>query len=112
MRGHAGHDLNERADELAGLGAWNGDKNAYRTWQESSALEAHNVPSSAELLALRQQVQKLNLLFGSLDPQTSRVSAQERQFIEDMAKRLQKSNFNPTLKQSNWIKGLVTKYKV
>jgi ribonuclease HI len=112
VRGHAGHDLNERADELAGIGAWNGDKNAYRKWQESSTLEAHNVPSSAELLALRQQVQKLNSLFGSLDPQTSRVSAQERQFIEDMAKRLQKSNFNPTLKQSNWVKGLAAKYKV
>jgi hypothetical protein len=40
------------------------------------------------------------------------VSAQERQFIEDMAKRLQKSNFNPTLKQSNWVKGLAAKYKV
>src|SRR5436309_3771671 len=67
VRGHAGHDLNERADELAGLGAWNGDMNAYRKWQESSALEARNVPSSADLLALRQQVQKLKSLFDSLD---------------------------------------------
>src|SRR5579883_3006638 len=25
VRGHAGHDLNELADELAGLGAWNDD---------------------------------------------------------------------------------------
>jgi hypothetical protein len=29
-----------------------------------------------------------------------------------MAKRLQKNNFNPSPKQSNWVKGLVAKYKV
>jgi ribonuclease HI len=112
VRGHAGHDLNERADELAGLGAWNGDMNAYRKWQVSSTAEAHNVMSVADLYALRQQVQKLKALFDSLDPGNSRVSAQERQFIEDMAKRLQKNNFSPTPKQSNWVKGLVAKYKV
>lgn len=112
VRGHAGHDLNERADELAGLGAWNGDMNAYRKWQASSIPEAHNVVPAADLYVLRQQVQKLKALFDSLDPGNSRASAQERQFIEDMAKRLQKNNFSPTPKQSNWVKGLVAKYKV
>lgn len=33
VRGHAGHDLNELADELAGLGAWNKDYEAYTRWQ-------------------------------------------------------------------------------
>jgi ribonuclease HI len=112
VRGHAGHDLNERADELAGLGAWNGDRDAYRKWQESSALEAHNAMPVAELSALRQQVQKLKAFFDSLDLQSSRVSPQERQFIEDMYRRLQKNNFSPTPKQHNWIKGLVVKYRV
>ena len=112
VRGHAGHDLNERADELAGLGAWNGDRDAYRKWQESSALEAHNALPSAELSALRQQVQKLKTFFDSLDLQSSRVSPQERQFIEDMYRRLQKNHFSPTPKQRNWVKGLVVKYKV
>ena len=74
--------------------------------------QAHNVVPAADLYALRQQVQKLKALFDSFDPGNSRVSAQERQFIEDMAKRLQKNNFSPTPKQSNWVKGLVAKYKV
>jgi len=112
VRGHAGHDLNERADELAGLGAWNGDREAYRKWQESTAPEAHNAFPAAELAALRQQVQKLKTLFDSLDIYSSRVSTQERQFIDDMAKRLQKNNFSPSPKQCNWVKGLVAKYKV
>jgi len=112
VRGHAGHDLNERADELAGLGAWNGDRDAYRKWQESSAFEAHNAMPAAELSALRQQVQKLKTFFDSLDLQSSRVSPQERQFIEDMYRRLQKNNFSPTPKQQNWVKGLVAKYRV
>lgn len=112
VRGHAGHDLNERADELAGLGAWNGDKDAYRTWQESDAREAHNAVPAVELYVLRQQVQKLKTLFDSINLQSSRVSSQERQFIEDMYKRLQKNNFSPTSKQSNWVKGLVAKFKV
>ena len=112
VRGHAGHDLNERADELAGLGAWNGDKEAYRKWQESSAMEAHNTLPAAELYALRQQVQKLKTLFDSLDAQSSRVSPQERQFIEDMSRRLQKNNFSPTPKQSNWVKVLVAKFNM
>jgi ribonuclease HI len=112
VRGHAGHDLNERADELAGLGAWNGDRDAYRKWQESSAFEAHNAMPAAELSTLRQQVQKLKTFFDSLDLQSSRVSPQERQFIEDMYRRLQKNNFSPTPKQQNWVKGLVAKYRM
>jgi ribonuclease HI len=112
VRGHAGHDLNERADELAGLGAWNGDKDAYRKWQESSAPEAHNAVPAAELSALRLQVQKLKTFLDSLDQQSSRVSLQERQFIEDMYSRLRKNNFRPTPKQSNWVKGLVAKFRV
>ena len=101
VRGHTGHDLNERADELAGLGAWNGDVVAYRKWQESMAPEAHNALPVAELNLLRHQVQKLKTLF-----------EQERKFIDDMAKRLQKNKFNPSAKQSNWLKGLLAKYKV
>lgn len=112
VRGHAGHDLNERADELAGLGAWKGDRAAYGKWQASQAPEAHNAPSSPELNALRQQVQKLKTLFDGLDSSSSRVSPQERTFITDMAKRLQKNNFSPSPKQSNWVKGLAEKYKV
>ena len=112
VRGHTGHDLNERADELAGLGAWNGDEAAYRKWQESMAFEAHNALPAAELNVLRHQVQKLKTLFDSLDPNSSRVNDQERKFIDDMGKRLQKNNFSPSPKQSNWVKGLVAKYKV
>ncbi|MFL5693178.1 MAG: ribonuclease H [Ktedonobacteraceae bacterium] len=112
VRGHAGHDLNERADELAGLGAWNGDIEAYKQWQVSNAPEARNTPAPGELQALRQNVQKLKILFDSLDPNNSAVSAQERKFIDDMSKRLQKNNFIPSEKQSNWVKGLRVKYKI
>ena len=112
VRGHAGNHLNELADELAGLGAWNNDRAAYQKWQASSIPEAHNAVSTPELNALRQQVQKLKTLFDSIDITSSRVSPQERSFITDMAKRLQKNNFNPSPKQSNWVKGLVAKYKV
>jgi ribonuclease HI len=112
VRGHAGHDLNERADELAGLGAWNGDQEAYQEWQAASVPEAHNALPEAEVQVLRLHVQKLKHLFASLDPANSAVSLQERQFIDDMHKRLQKNTFSPSAKQSNWIKGLRTKYKV
>ncbi|HLX41347.1 MAG TPA: ribonuclease H [Ktedonobacteraceae bacterium] len=112
VRGHSGHDLNERADELAGLGAFNNDQEAYRQWQESMAPEARNLPSSAELTTLRQQVQKLKALFDTISIDSPRVGASERSFIDDMAKRLQKNNFSPSPKQSNWVKGLVAKYKV
>ena len=112
VRGHAGHDLNERADELAGLGAWNGDKDAYRKWQESQTPEARNLPSSGELAALRSQVLKLKAVFDTISEDSPRVSATERSFINDMAKRLQKNNYSPTPKQSNWVKGLVAKFKI
>lgn len=112
VRGHAGQVHNERADELAGLGAFNKDHAAYERWQSSKASEAHNTPASPELAKLRLNVQKLKALFDTLDTETARVGAQERNFINDMAKRLQKNNFIPTEKQNNWIKGLVAKYKV
>jgi ribonuclease HI len=109
VRGHAGHLHNERADELAGLGAWNNDHAAYERWQASQQPEARN-SSTPELLALRQQVQKLKAFFDTVG--NSRISDQERKFVNDMAKRLQKNNFVPTEKQSNWVKVLVGKYKV
>lgn len=110
--GHRGQLQNERADELAGIAAWNGDIEAYRKWQASTIPEAHNALPSAELAALRQQVQKLRTFFDSVALDNPRVSANERQFIHDMAKRLQKNNFVPSEKQMNWVKGLVGKYKV
>jgi ribonuclease HI len=112
VRGHVGQEHNERADELAGLGAFNGDMAAYRQWQASQTPEAHNTPSSAELVAMQRQVQKLHAYFQSLAPDNPRVSAKEREFITDMVKRLQKGRFVPTPKQSNWVHGLVKKYEV
>jgi len=112
VRGHAGHSQNERADELAGLGAWNGDQEAFRKWQESMSPEARNTLPSGDMALLRQQVQKLKVFFDSVALDSARVSANERAFINDMAKRLQKNNFVPSEKQSNWVKGLVKKYQV
>lgn len=112
VRGHAGHEQNERADELAGIGAFNGNSEAYHTWQASNAQEAHNRLPVAEMAVLRQRVQKLQTFFQSNDVGTARVSEQERSFIADMNKRLQKNNFTPTEKQSNWVVGLVKKYRV
>lgn len=112
VRGHAGHDQNERADELAGIAAWNGDVEAYRKWQESMAPEARNTLPTAEMAALRQQVQRLKAFFDGGAVDSSRAGANERTFINDMAKRLQKNNFVPTEKQANWVKGLVKKYHV
>lgn len=112
VRGHAGHSQNERADELAGLGAWNGDRAAYEQWQASQAPEARNMLPPAELAALRQQVQKLKTLFDSISIDSPRVSSNERTFVSDMAKRLQKNNFVPSEKQSNWVKVLIKKYGV
>ncbi len=113
VRGHAGQLHNERADELAGLGAFNRDRSAYDKWQASQAPEAHNpVVATPELTALRTNVQLLKTLFDTLDSATSRVSSTERDFINDMTKRLQKKSFVPSEKQSKWIKGLVAKYKV
>src|SRR5579864_8157415 len=112
VRGHAGHNQNERADELAGLGAWNGDRAAYEKWQASNAPEARNMLPPAELAALRQQVQKLKTLFDSIATDSPRVSPNERTFVNDMAKRLQKNKFVPSEKQANWVKGLIKKYGV
>jgi len=112
VRGHAGHAHNERADELAGLGAWNNDVEAYRRWQQSNAPEARSGLQSAEMTELRQQVQKLKSYFDTLAPDSPRVAANERSFINDMAKRLQKNNFAPTEKQVNWVKGLSKKHRV
>ena len=111
VRGHAGQAHNERADELAGLGAWNGDVEAYRRWQESMAPEARSGMSSSELATLRQQVQRLSSYFETIAIDSPRVGANERAFISDMAKRLQKHNFAPTEKQTNWVKGLMKKYR-
>lgn len=111
VRGHAGQAHNERADELAGLGAWNGDVEAYRRWQESMAPEARSGISSSELATLRQQVQRLQRYFETISPDSPRVGANERAFIGDMARRLQKNNFAPSEKQVNWVKGLMKKYK-
>ena len=112
VRGHAGNDLNERADELAGLAAWNGDRAAYERWQASNMPEARNLLPPAELAALRQQVQRLKAFFDSISSDSARIGANERTFISDMARRLQKNNFVPSAAQSNWVKGLAKKYKV
>jgi ribonuclease HI len=112
VRGHAGHLHNERADELAGIGAFHGDTEAYKKWQASNAAEAHNALPTAELAMLRRNVQKLKALFDTIALDSPRVSAQERQFVNDMAKRLQKNNFVPSEKQSGWMKRLVAKYRV
>lgn len=112
VRGHAGQQQNERADELAGLGAFNSDRVAFDKWEASQAPEARNGPPPAHLAALRQQVEKLKALFDTIDVASGRVSPQERKFIADMTKQLQKNNFTPTDKQSGWAKGLITKYKL
>jgi ribonuclease HI len=112
VRGHAGQEHNERADELAGLGAWNNDRAAYEAWQASQAPEAHNSMPPDQLARLRQQVQRLKTFVDSVAIDSPRVSKQERQFIDDMAKRLQKNKFVPTDKQRNWVRVLLTKYKV
>ncbi len=108
VRGHAGHLHNERADELAGLGAWNNDRAAYDKWQASQTPEARTGMAPAQMNALRQQVQQLKAFCEN----SERVSPQERQFIEDMAKKLQKNRFAPSEKQANWVKVLVAKYHI
>jgi hypothetical protein len=107
VRGHAGHIHNERADELAGLGAFNKDHAAYEKWQASQLPEAHNAVPAADMAKMRAQAQKLNTLFEGIT-----VGEQERKFVSDMVKRLQKNNFVPSEKQRNWLKVLATKYKV
>jgi ribonuclease HI len=112
VRGHAGQKHNERADELAGLGAFNGDRAAFDKWEASQAPEARNGPPPAHLAELHQQVEKLKALFDTIAVDSPRISQQERKFINDMTKRLQKNNFAPTDKQSGWVKGLIAKYKL
>jgi ribonuclease HI len=112
VQGHAGHEHNERADELAGLGAFNGDQTAFAKWEVSQAPEARSILPPAQLTGLRWQVQRLKALFDTLDENSGRVSPQERQFINDMAQRLQKNRFVPSERQYNWVKGLLGKYKV
>ena len=112
VRGHTGHNQNERADELAGLGAWNGDEEAFHKWRESMIPEARNTLPSGEMVLLRQQVQKLKAFIDGITLDSPRVSANERSFINDMSKRLQKNNFFPSEKQSNWVKVLVRKYQL
>jgi ribonuclease HI len=112
VRGHAGQKHNERADELAGLGAFNGDHAAFEKWQASQAPEARNGPLPAHLGEFRRQVEKLKTYVDTMAVDGSRVSPQERQFINDMTKRTQKNNFAPTDKQSGWVKGLITKYRL
>jgi ribonuclease HI len=111
VRGHAGHDQNERADELAGLGAFNDDVEAYRRWQASNSPEARTGLLSPELTALRQQVQRLHSYFDSAGLNNARITTNEREFIRDMAKRFQKNNFAPTEKQINWVNVLARKYR-
>ncbi|GCE12338.1 ribonuclease HI [Tengunoibacter tsumagoiensis] len=129
VRGHAGQLHNERADELAGLGAWNNDRAAYERWQASDTPEAHNpaparprnqasqgqgagVASAEEVQGMRQSVQRLKTYMDSIAVESGRISEPERKFINDMARRFQKNSFVPSDKQSNWIKGLIQKYKV
>lgn len=112
VRGHAGQLQNERADELAGLGAFNGDRAAFEKWEASQTPEARNGPLPAELGALRQQVEKLKTYVDAVAVDSPRVSPQERKFIADMAKKMQKNNFAPTDKQSAWVRSLILKYKL
>lgn len=113
VRGHAGQLHNERADKLAGLGAFNNDRAAFNKWEASSkAPEARNDVPAGEVVALRIQVQRLRTLFDTVAEDDGRVTPQERKFVQDMVKRLQKNNFAPSDKQRGWIKGLVAKYKV
>jgi len=112
VRGHAGHEHNERADELAGLGAWNNDSKAYERWQASQAPEARNAPASPEMTALLQRVQKLQSIFTGITVDSTRVNTQERSFINDMAKKLQKNNFVPSEKQRNWVNVLAKKHRL
>ena len=112
VRGHAGHEHNERADELAGLGAWNNDSKAYERWQASQAPEARNASALPEMAVLRQKVQKLQSIFAGIATDSTRVNAQERSFINDMTKQLQKNNFAPSEKQRNWVNVLAKKHRV
>jgi hypothetical protein len=112
VRGHAGHIHNERADELAGLGAFNKDRAAYEQWQAAQAPEARNAVPTADLARMRAQAQRLNTLFEGIAVESGRVGELEREFVSDMVKRFQRKNYMPTEKQSNWLKRLAVKYKI
>ena len=112
VRGHAGHTQNERADYLAGLGAWNKDVEAYQRWQASQIPEARNGLPPAEMAELRQKVQKLNVFVTGSTSNGGGVAPNERDFILKMGKSFLKNNFAPSPAQSNWIKGLAKKYRV
>ena len=112
VRGHAGHTQNERADELAGLGAWNNDVEAYRRWQASQAPEARNAPPPAQMAELRQLVLKLNTFVADGAFDNDRVAPNERDFILKMGKSFLKNTFVPSPAQRNWIRGLAKKYRV
>ncbi|WP_376794796.1 RNase H family protein [Thermogemmatispora sp.] len=124
VRGHAGQVLNERADELAGLGAWQDDRAAYEQWLRSQQPEARSGPrtgaeaepasrrrgpteaapsSLAELTLMREQVQELLTL---LESGRIALKDNERQFLYNMAQRLRYPDFVPTAGQRNWLKGL------
>jgi ribonuclease HI len=111
VRGHAGHDHNERADELAGLGAFNNDVEAFRRWQASNSPEARTGLLSPQLAALRGHVLRLQAYFDGSGLNNPRITANEREFIHDMARRMQKNNFAPSEKQVNWVNILARKYK-
>ncbi|MBX5448670.1 MAG: hypothetical protein IRZ24_01260 [Thermogemmatispora sp.] len=124
VRGHAGQVLNERADELAGLGAWQDDRAAYEQWLRSQQPEARsgvrNIearrgeleaadalrPSAAELEHMRDQVQELLRL---LESGRIALKDNERQFLYNMAQRLRYPDFVPTAGQRNWLKGLTAR---
>ncbi|MGH2509677.1 MAG: ribonuclease HI, partial [Ktedonobacteraceae bacterium] len=112
VRGHAGHAQNERADELAGLGAWNGNTDAYRKWQESNSPEARGGPPPAEMAALRQMAQQLDAYFKTVAVESGCVAPKERTFIADMVKRFLKNTFIPSPAQCNWMKGIAKKYRI
>ncbi len=112
VRGHAGHTQNERADQLAGLGAWNKDVEAYHRWQASQSPEARNGSSSSEMAELRQMVQKLNAFVAGSALSNGSMASNEREFILKMGKSFLKNNFVPSPAQGNWIKVLAKKYRV
>jgi ribonuclease HI len=135
VRGHAGHEHNERADYLAGLGASNGNTEAFNKWQTSQAPEARSNKATTtkatttkaapkqilepragvaapQMSRLKLQANNLKILFDAIDSDNSRVSEQERKFVDDMSTRLKKDDFAPTEKQASWLQALATKYKV
>jgi ribonuclease HI len=112
VRGHAGHLHNERADELAGLGAFDNNRASYEQWQASNVPEAHNAAQSPELAAFSHRVERLQAVFATIAEDSPRASTTERSFIKDMAKQLRRNRFSPTPKQANWVQMLAKKHRV